>query len=170
MKEFNILSKKHTEDWTICMTDVSIGHTQSYGFAIFRDHKHRLLGIATTRFSATNPTLVESLMMVNAAEFATRCNYRKVLFLCDNSLVVNNFNSISSEDSHHLLEGSKSRFLASFHSFERAALKKIDRKSNFMAHNMEKWARINEFQGEVDLLNIDPSLLSDDIEWIPDLD
>lgn len=90
--------------------------------------------------------------------------------MCDNSLVVNNFNFnlTPSEDSHLLLEGSKSRFLASSHSFERAVIKKIDRKSNFIAHNMAKWAQINKFQGEVDLLSIDSLLLADDIAWIPD--
>ena len=84
MNEIEILSETHTEGWTICTTDVSIGYAQSYGSAVLRDHRHRLLGIATTRFSATNPTLVESLMMVKTAEIAISLNYRKVLFLCDN--------------------------------------------------------------------------------------
>lgn len=48
------------------------------------------------------------------------------------------------------------------------SVRKIDRSINFAAHNTAKWARLNKFEGKIDLGTLNAAISSDTEEWHPD--
>ncbi|KAF4392131.1 hypothetical protein F8388_004460 [Cannabis sativa] len=114
----------------------------SYRAAVFRDCKDHIHAIFSTRFGATNPALFEAQMMVCATDFAAKNQFRRVIFFCDNEVVVTSFNNLHSELCLTMLEGALLRFRSDVLSLESSKLMKINRKQNFMAHNSAKWARM----------------------------
>ena len=153
-------------NWINCTTDVSVGTDLSFGAAVFRNHSNKFQGIYSACFNVTNPTLVEAEMLVVAAALASKLNYKFVNFLCDNSTVVTYLNA-KDEASHFQLEGVKVRFDNVATCFDEFKVGKIMRAHNFVAHNTAKWARVNQFIGEIDLGILDGSILSDELEWDP---
>ncbi|XP_030479361.1 uncharacterized protein LOC115696608 [Cannabis sativa] len=153
--------------WIACTTDVSINADQSFGAVVFRDSCNRIQAIYSVHLNVTNPTLVEALMIVSAAEFGVRCKFNNVLFFCDNLLVVTHFNALHGED-HQLLNGAVERFFTIVRPLENWKVKKISRGANFMAHNSAKWARYHGSVGELVVNTMDEGVLLDDTEWVPD--
>ena len=82
--------------------------------------------------------------------------------------VVTYFNSRYDNMPHNLLEGAKGRFMDTISCFVGFSLKKMDESYNFADHNSAKWARLNKFEGEIDLEFLNASILSDTIEWFLD--
>ena len=105
--------------------------------------------------------------MVYAAELASKLQLHNVIFYCDNSNVVNTLNVNSRDEvAHHLLEGSKERFLQYTRSMKGSKLMKLSRNNNISVHNLAKWARITNFQGEFDMSSLKERILSDEDEWL----
>ncbi|KAF4365353.1 hypothetical protein G4B88_017349 [Cannabis sativa] len=114
----------------------------SYRATVFRDCKDHIHAIFSTRFGATDPALFEAQMMVCAADFVAKNQFRRVIFFCDNEAVVTSFNNLHSELCLTMLEGALLHFRSDVLSLESSKLMKINRKQNFMAHNSAKWARM----------------------------
>ncbi|KAF4364040.1 hypothetical protein F8388_011832 [Cannabis sativa] len=163
------VNKRITEvGWWNCCTDVSIQPNQSFGAAVFRDHMDRIVAIYSERFSTTNPTLAEATILASAAEFA-RVNLKgKVVFYCDNKVVVANCSNICNTNQNIDIKGVADRFKSTVRLLDDFKLRKIDRNCNFMAHNSAKWAASVSALGVLDLGTMDANIFSNVREWSPD--
>ncbi|KAF4364041.1 hypothetical protein F8388_011833 [Cannabis sativa] len=155
------VNKRITEvGWWNCCTDVSIQPNQSFGAAVFRDHMDRIVAIYSERFSTTNPTLAEATILASAAEFA-RVNLKgKVVFYCDNKVVVANCSNICNTNQNIDIKGVADRFKSTVRLLDDFKLRKIDRNCNFMAHNSAKWAASVSALGVLDLGTMDANIFS----------
>uniref|UniRef100_A0A803NT74 Reverse transcriptase domain-containing protein n=1 Tax=Cannabis sativa TaxID=3483 RepID=A0A803NT74_CANSA len=66
------------------------------------------------------------------------------------------------------LEGTSAQFRSLSTQLRRWKLKHINRKENFMAHNVAKWAKLNAAVGDIDVKIMDPLVFNDYKEWHPD--
>ncbi|KAF4352130.1 hypothetical protein F8388_011720 [Cannabis sativa] len=155
------------EDWISCFTDIATASNHAFGAAVFRDCNNRLRAAITNRLHVTDPTLAEATMLVIAAEYAAKNNFHKVLFFCDNSPVVQYLNSSLSENNHQKLAGVTDRFRSNVHSIVSFKLCHIPRSQKFCAHNMAKWAKLQNVTGEIDLGSIEEGVFSNEEEWNP---
>ena len=170
MLDADLLSAQKTVEptptgWVSCTTDVSFGADQSFGAVVFKDHKNRIEDISSTRSSATHPLLMEAETVIFVAAMARRNGYKNILIYCDNAQVVNFFSASREIASHQLLDGARDRFFEIIRHFDGYKLSKIERKVNFAAHNCAKWARLNQVIGNIDLANLDNTILAEDQEW-----
>uniref|UniRef100_A0A803Q9D0 Reverse transcriptase domain-containing protein n=1 Tax=Cannabis sativa TaxID=3483 RepID=A0A803Q9D0_CANSA len=154
--------------WWNCCTDVSIQPNHSFGAAVFRDHMDRIVLIYSERFSATDPTLAEASMLASAAEYAMGNLKGKVVFYCDNDVVVANCSTIWNTNQVLDIKGVADRFKSAVRLLEDSKLRKVDRIFNFLAHNSAKWAAAVNATGVLDLGSMDVNIFSDVREWAPD--
>ncbi|KAF4380870.1 hypothetical protein G4B88_028243 [Cannabis sativa] len=155
------------EDWIACFTDITTAPDHAFGAAVFRDCNNRLQTTFSSRLHVTDPTLAEATMLVIAANYAAKNNLHKVLFFCDNSPVVQYFNSSIPDNYHQKLAGAADRFRSNVHPLESFKLCHISRSQNFCAHNMAKWAKLQNVTGDIDLGAIEVGVFSNEEEWIP---
>ncbi|KAF4363057.1 hypothetical protein F8388_013421 [Cannabis sativa] len=106
-------------------------------------------------------------MLVIAANYAAKNNLHNVLFFCDNSPVVQYFNSSIPDNYHQKLAGAADRFRSNVHPLESFKLCHIPRSQNFCAHNMAKWAKLHNVTGDIDLGAIEMGVFSNEEEWNP---
>ncbi|KAF4357231.1 hypothetical protein F8388_017443 [Cannabis sativa] len=154
--------------WWSCCTDVSIQPNQSFGAAVFRDEKDRIVTIFIERFSATNPLLAEAIIVASAAEYARLHLKGKVAFHCDNEVVVASCSTNSISNQFIDIKAAVYRFMKSVKQLEDFRIRKIDRNYNFLAHNSAKWAAAEGVTGTLDLGVMDENVFSDVNEWNPD--
>ncbi|KAF4377304.1 hypothetical protein G4B88_011139 [Cannabis sativa] len=155
------------EDWIACFTDITTASDHAFGAAVFRDCNNRLRTAFSSRLHVTDPTLAEATMLVIAANYATKNNLHKVLFFCDNSPVVQYFNSSLPDNYHQKLAGAADRFRSNVHPLVSFKLCHIPRSQNFCAHNMAKWAKLHNVTGDIDLGSIEMGVFSNKEEWNP---
>ncbi|KAF4360130.1 hypothetical protein G4B88_018402 [Cannabis sativa] len=155
------------EDWIACFMDITTAPDHAFGAAVFRDCNNRLQTAFSSRLHVTDPTLAEATMLVIAANYAAKNNLHKVLFFCDNSPVVQYFNSSIPDNYHQKLAGAADRFRSNVHPLESFKLCHIPRSQNFCAHNMAKWAKLHNVTGDIDLGAIEVGVFSNEEEWIP---
>ncbi|KAF4368734.1 hypothetical protein G4B88_000991 [Cannabis sativa] len=153
--------------WWNCCTDVSIQLNHSFGAAVFRDHMDRIVLIYSERFSATDPTLAEASMLASAAEYAMGNLKGKVVFYCDNDVVVANCSTICNTNQVLDIKGVADRFKSAVRLLEDSKLRKVDRNFNFLAHNSAKWAVAVNATGVLDLGSMDVNIFSNVREWAP---
>ncbi|KAF4388120.1 hypothetical protein F8388_014803 [Cannabis sativa] len=147
--------KRITEaGWWSCCADVSIQQNHSIGAAVFRDHLDRIMSIYSERFSATDPTLAEASMLATAAEYAMVNLKGKIVFYCDNDVVVANCSATCNSNQVLDIKGVAQRF-------NNSKLRKIDRNFNFLAHNSVKWAAAVNVTGVLDLGFMEANIFSD---------
>ncbi|KAF4386132.1 hypothetical protein F8388_016384 [Cannabis sativa] len=155
------------EDWIACFTDITTAPDHAFGAAVFRDCNNRLRTAFSSRLHVTDPTLAEATMLVIAANYAAKNNLHNVLFFCDNSPVVQYFNSSIPDNYHQKLAGAADRFRSNVHPLESFKLCHIPRSQNFCAHNMAKWAKLHNVTGDIDLGAIEVGVFSNEEEWNP---
>ncbi|KAF4357874.1 hypothetical protein F8388_026464 [Cannabis sativa] len=161
--------KRITEaGWWSCCTDVSIQQNYSIEAAVFRDHLDRIMSIYSERFPATDPTLAEASMLATAAEYAMVNLKGKIVFYCDNDVVVANCSATCNSNQVLDIKGMAQRFNSAARILEDSKLRKIDRNFNFLAHNSAKWAAAVHVTGVLDLGSMEANIFSDDREWVPD--
>ncbi|KAF4375808.1 hypothetical protein F8388_014530 [Cannabis sativa] len=154
--------------WGNCFTDVSIQPNHSFGAAVFRDNMDRIMSIYSKRFSATDPTLAKASMLASAAEYAMENLKGKIVFYCDNDVVVVNCSTICNTNQVLDIKGVADRFNSVVRLLEDSKLRKIDRNFNFLAHNSAKWVAKVNATGVLDLGSMDANIFSDVREWAPD--
>uniref|UniRef100_A0A803Q3C6 RNase H type-1 domain-containing protein n=1 Tax=Cannabis sativa TaxID=3483 RepID=A0A803Q3C6_CANSA len=162
------ISLTPSEGWMTCCTDVSIGIDHSVGAAVFRDSKNRIWSVVADRFSATNSALAESLILVCAVQHAVRLELSCVNFFSDNVCAISNILETQGVQRCIDLEGTSAQFRSLSAQLRRWHLKHINRKENFMAHNVAKWAKLNAAVGDIDVKIMDSLVFNDCKEWHPD--
>uniref|UniRef100_A0A803PH45 Reverse transcriptase domain-containing protein n=1 Tax=Cannabis sativa TaxID=3483 RepID=A0A803PH45_CANSA len=89
------------EGWMACNSDIVIGHNQSTGAAVFRDHTGTILRIHSFRLNHCDPLPGKVSAVCEGAAVAIDLGYRNIVFQCDSLNAIAALKS-SSSDIHKL--------------------------------------------------------------------
>uniref|UniRef100_A0A803NUW7 Reverse transcriptase domain-containing protein n=1 Tax=Cannabis sativa TaxID=3483 RepID=A0A803NUW7_CANSA len=133
---------------------------------VVRDDKGHIVTIKTERSSTTDPLIGEGLAVCMAAELIIEMRAKYVIFQSDNMEVARDLSTESGIDIHFKLIHLRRCFHQLCTQLSSWGIRHVNRRCNYMAHNVAKWAKETKVIGFTKRGDMDPNVLNDYIEWM----
>ncbi|KAF4396936.1 hypothetical protein F8388_004904 [Cannabis sativa] len=153
------------ESWLCCNCDISFDEGGVVLATVVRDGKGNIVTIKTERNLTTNPLIGEGLAVCMAGELMLEMRVKQVLFQSDNMVVATDLSTEPGKDTHFKLTNISKRFHQLCLQFTSWGIGHVNRKCNYMAHNVAKWAKETRTIGLTKSSKVDPTVLTDYLEW-----
>ncbi|KAF4392534.1 hypothetical protein F8388_000661 [Cannabis sativa] len=153
------------ESWLCCNCDISFDEGGVVLATVVRDGKGNIVTIKTERSLTTDPLIGEGLAVCMAAELMLEMRVKQVIFQSDNMVVATNLSTELGKDIHFKLTNISKRFHQLCLQFTSWGIGHLNRKCNYMAHNVAKWAKETRTIGLTKSTDVDPTVLTDYLDW-----
>ncbi|KAM6577645.1 hypothetical protein CsatB_029482 [Cannabis sativa] len=153
------------DSWLCCNCDISVDEEGVVLATVVRDDKGNIVTIKTERSLSTDPLIGEGLAVCMAADLMHKMRVKNVIFQSDNMEVATDLSMESGKDIHFKLTNIRKRFHQLCSQLTGWGIGHVNRRCNYMAHNVAAWARETRKIGLTKPTDMDPTVLTDYIEW-----
>ncbi|KAF4372094.1 hypothetical protein F8388_000310 [Cannabis sativa] len=153
------------DSWLCCNCDISVDEEGVVLATVVRDDKGNIVTIKTERSLSTDPLIGEGLAVCMAADLMHKMRVKNVIFQSDNMEVATDLSMESGKDIHFKLTDIRKRFHQLCSQFTGWGIGHVNRRCNYMAQNVAAWARETRRIGLTKPTDMDPTVLTDYIEW-----
>ncbi|KAM6583679.1 hypothetical protein CsatB_010681 [Cannabis sativa] len=154
------------ESWLCCNCDISYDEDGVVLATVVRDDKGHIVTIKIERSSTIDPLIGEGLAVCMAAELMIEMRAKYVIFQSDNMEVARDLSTETGIDIHFKLIHLRRRFHQLCTQLSSWGIRHVNRRCNYMAHNVAKWAKETKVIGFTKRGDMDPNVLNDYIEWM----